>query len=277
MAPTGSPRDRLRPASSIRAAGRQSIGPSPTNCPSLGLPKPGSRLAELRSVSAANVQRRAVPGDRRATACSNRPSESTQTASRRPCCREREAERLDEDHGGELLYDQDASRLGIDHLLPHPVEGPAQILAIGLALDLDVAGSMPISISACGPAKLEMAAEHRHPAAVVQLDQRAFWSSRKWRFQSSGGRAGSLASSKRRAVGQQEVVALLEKHRLASPLHREPARARGHGVAFNPLKWIEADRPVAARLEAADAIVSQLQKLDDLGQRIHLWTISNKL
>ncbi len=39
----------------------------------------------------------------------------------------------------------------------------------------------------------------------------------------------------------------------------------------------EADRPVAARLEAADAIVSQLQKRDDLGQRIHHWTISNKM
>jgi hypothetical protein len=51
---------------------------------------------------------------------------------------------------------------------------------------------------------------------------------------------------------------------------------RGHGVAFDPLKWIEADRPIAARLEATDAIASRLQERDDIRQRIHLWTISKK-
>ena len=154
---------------------------------------------------------------------------------------------------GELLYDQEASRLGIDQLLPHPVEGPAQSLAIGLALQMDDRRQHADQHLRLRPGELEMAAEHRDPAAVVQLDQRAFAGAEKVALPILGRQGRIACDSKRRAVGQQEAVALLEKHRLASPLHREPARARGHGVAFNPLKRIEADRPVAARLEAADA------------------------
>ena len=48
-----------------------------------------------------------------------------------------EAERLDEDHVGEVLCDQDASRLGRGEILPRPIEGPAQSLAISLALQMD--------------------------------------------------------------------------------------------------------------------------------------------
>jgi hypothetical protein len=78
-------------------------------------------------------------------------------------------------------------------------------------------------------------------------------------------------------VWQEEAVALLEKHRLASTFHRDPARARDHSVAFDALIWIEADRPIAACLEATDAIAFQLQERDDIGQRIHIWTISKKV
>ena len=42
-----------------------------------------------------------------------------------PALVEVESERLDEDHVGEMLHDQEASRLRIDQLLPHPIEGPA--------------------------------------------------------------------------------------------------------------------------------------------------------
>ena len=126
------------------------------------------------------------------------------------------------------------------------------------------------------PGELEMAAEHRDPAAVVQFDQLAVAGAEKMALPILGRQGQIACDSERPAARQQEAVALLEKHRLASPLHREPARARGHGVAFDPLIGIEADRPVAARLEAADEIASQLQERDDIGQRIHLWTISNK-
>jgi hypothetical protein len=55
-----------------------------------------------------------------------------------------EAERLDEDHVGEVLCDQDASRLEIGQFLPHPIEGPAQSLAISLALQMDESTGNPV-------------------------------------------------------------------------------------------------------------------------------------
>src|SRR5271166_1270394 len=113
------------------------------------------------------------------------------------------------------------------------------------------------------PGQLEMAAEHRDPAAAVQLDQRALARAEKVTLPIIGWQGRIACDLERPAVWQQEAVALLEKHWLASTVHREPARARGHGVAFDPLMRPEADRPVAARLEAADAIASRLQERDD--------------
>jgi hypothetical protein len=63
-----------------------------------------------------------------------------------------ESECPNEDHVGKLLYNQDASRRGIDQLLPHPIEGPAQSLAISLLCKWTIGGSMLSSIPTCGPA-----------------------------------------------------------------------------------------------------------------------------
>src|SRR5580693_221417 len=48
-----------------------------------------------------------------------------------------EAERLNEDHVDELLDDQEASRFGLAQLLSHPVEGPAQCLALAFPSQMD--------------------------------------------------------------------------------------------------------------------------------------------
>ena len=78
-----------------------------------------------------------------------------------------------------------------------------------------------------------MAAKHRDPAAVVQPDQRAIAGAEKM-AQPIIGRQGQIAcDSERQAVWQEEAVAPLEKHRLISTLNRDPACARGHGVAFD--------------------------------------------
>ena len=126
---------------------------------------------------------------------------------------------------GELLDDQEASRLGIDQLLPHPVEGPAQRLAIRLALQMDERRQHAEQHLRLRPGELEMAAEHRDPAAVVQLDQRALAGAEKVALPILGRQGRIACNSKRPTAGQQDAVALLEKHRLASPLHGEPARA----------------------------------------------------
>jgi hypothetical protein len=112
-APTGSPRDRLRPASSIRQRVRYSIGPSPTNCPNRAA-KP-DRDMPTSSASAATVQRRAGSRWIAAIAAPTCLSESANSQPPPlPSSRWRRSGALDEDHVGELLYDQDASRLGIE-------------------------------------------------------------------------------------------------------------------------------------------------------------------
>ena len=122
----------------------------------------------------------------------------------------------------ELLYDQDAPRLGIDHLLPHPVEGPARSLAIGLALEMDDRRQHADQHLRLRPGELEMAAEHRHPAAVVQLDQRAFAGRREsGAIQSSGGKAGSLATRNGEPWGNRRQSPRWKSTGFApSPLHR---------------------------------------------------------
>src|SRR5580658_6292558 len=113
-------------------------------------------------------------------------------------------------------------------------------------------------------AELEMAAEHRDPAAVIQFDQFAFAGAEKMALPIIGWQRQIACDSEWPAARQQEAVALLEKHRLVGALNREPTCPRSDGIAFDPFEWIEADRPFSARLEAADEIASRLQKRDDI-------------
>src|SRR5271168_3900936 len=83
------------------------------------------------------------------------------------------------------------------------------------------------------PGELEVTAKHRDPAAIVQLGQRALAGAEKNALPIIGWQKRIACDPERPAVWQQDAVALLEKYRLASTFHREPARARGHGVAFD--------------------------------------------
>ena len=62
-----------------------------------------------------------------------------------------------------------------------------------------------------------MAAEHRHPAAVVQPDQGAIARAEKMELPVIGWQDGIACDRERPAVRQQEAVASLEQYRLATP------------------------------------------------------------
>jgi hypothetical protein len=101
MAPTGSPRGRLRPATRIRERLRHSIA-SPANCPHPDTP--------ISRAGAATVRRRS--GSRRVAAIAAPTGLSESANSQHTLALvDVEAKRLDEDHPGELLGGQEASRL----------------------------------------------------------------------------------------------------------------------------------------------------------------------
>src|ERR1700722_7188706 len=136
-----------------------------------------------------------------------------------------ESECLDEDHVGELLYNQDASRCGMDQLLPHPIEGPAQSRAISLALQMDRRRQQVEQQLYLRPGELKMAPNHRDSAAVVQLGQRALGGADKILPPIVGWKVRIARDRERPAVRQQKAVTLLKNQRLASAIHREPACA----------------------------------------------------
>ena len=176
------------------------------------------------------------------------------------------AQRLNEDHMGEMLCDQDASRLGNRQFLPHPVKRPAECHAIGLTVQMDERRQQAKQHLRMRAGKLEMAAEHRDLAAAVQLDHRAFGGADKMRPVILGWQARIAGNLERQTVRQQETVAFLEEHRRVWAFDRDPAAACSQGVAFDPcVISVEADRPGATRLKAADAVAYWLQQREDIG------------
>ena len=116
------------------------------------------------------------------------------------------------------------------------------------------------------PGELEMAAEHSDPVGAVQFDHRAFGGAFKMRPPIVRWQVRIAGNLERPTVWQQETVAFLKPHRRACAFDRDPAPARGQGVAFDPfLIGTEADRPVTARLKAANTIASWLQQRENIG------------
>ena len=96
------------------------------------------------------------------------------------------------------------------------------------------------------PGELEMAAKHRDPAAVVQPDQRALAGAEKVAFPILGRRAGSLATRNGAPCGSRRQSPRLKSAASPAPSTASQHSARRHGIAFDSVIGIEADRPVAA-------------------------------
>jgi hypothetical protein len=204
MAPMGSPRDTLRPASSIRQRVRYSIGPSPTNCRNRAAkPDRGRSRRSIASRRAAGRWRRWPPK----SAC-HAPA---LVDGRRSC-------RRDAARSGSLPA-SDRPALAASDRRPS-VKSRRRCCS---------ASCRRSSVCEARLIAMEMAAKHRDPAAVVQFDQRALAGVEKVALPIVGRQGRIACDSKRRAVGQQEAVALLEKHRLTGPLEW-PRRALSAAV-----------------------------------------------